>query len=76
MRKKKYELQTDDKLLNAFLAIINMGYPVATFAKLIERDSTTLYKWADGTRQISDEVRGEVKEKIKEMKSQWAAIEI
>ena len=76
MRKKKYELQTDDKLLNAFLAIINMGYPVATFAKLIERDSTTLYKWADGTRQISDEVRGEVEEKIKEMKSQWAAIEI
>ena len=53
-----------------------MGYPVATFAKLIGRDSSTLYKWVDGSRQISNEVREQIRDKIIEMKEQWATIEI
>lgn len=76
MKRKMIEGQTSDKLLNAFLELLRMGYPVATFAKLINRDSSTLYKWADGSRQISNEIRAEVEKKIKEMKNWWINLEI
>lgn len=55
----------------ALLKLINSGYPTATFAKRIGRDASTLYKWLDGSRQISQEVEEEVREELKHMKEMW-----
>ena len=60
----------------AFQKIIDAGFAVATFAKSINRDASTLYKWVNGTRNISKEVEEEVIEKIKEMKKIFQEINI
>ena len=60
--------------LIAFKELVDMGFAVATFAKKIGRDASTLYKWVDGSRQISKEVESEVANKIKEMKERFNQI--
>lgn len=56
-----------DECLKAF----DTGTAVATFAKRIGRDSSTLYKWLDGTREISPAVKEEVREELKKIQAVW-----
>ena len=53
---------------------LQLGIPTATFAKMIGRDPSTLYKWLDGTRTLSKEVEDEVRNKLIEIKEQWIHI--
>ena len=54
------------------LKALSTGLAVATFAKRIGRDSSTLYKWLDGTREISDQVKEDVRQGLKEIQTVWA----
>ena len=60
----------------AFQKILDAGFATATFAKSINRDASTLYKWVKGTRELSSEVENEVANKIKEMKKIFDEIDI
>jgi len=55
------------------LKVFETGTAVATFAKRIGRDSSTLYKWLDGTREISPVVKEEVREELKKIQAVWVA---
>lgn len=55
------------------LKVFETGIAVATFAKRIGRDSSTLYKWLNGTREISPVVKEEVREELKKMQAVWIA---
>ena len=55
------------------LKVFNTGIAVATFAKRIGRDSSTLYKWLDGTREISPVVKEEVRKELKKIQAVWIA---
>lgn len=55
------------------LKVFETGIAVATFAKRIGRDSSTLYKWLDGTREISPVVKEEVREELKKIQAIWIA---
>lgn len=63
-------------LREAFNMAVATGIPAARIAKHIGRDSATLYKWADGTRNISKEIEEEVRNELKYIKEQWSKIEI
>lgn len=53
------------------LKVFETGTAVATFAKRIGRDSSTLYKWLDGTREISPAIKAEVREELKKIQAVW-----
>ena len=56
------------------LKAIALGIPKAAFAKMIGRDSSTIYKWLDGTRKLSPIVEQEVAAKLLDLKEQWQHI--
>lgn len=58
------------------LKAVATGLPKATLAKRIQRDSSTLYKWLDGTRSLSKEVEEEVRMELKKIKKQWEEINV
>lgn len=53
------------------IKVFNTGIAVATFAKRIGRDSSTLYKWLDGSRKISPEVEDEIRQELKQIQKIW-----
>lgn len=58
-------------LREEFLKAIDTGMSIAAFAKRIGRDPATLYKWADGTRNLSKKVEEEVYCELVRMKEKW-----
>lgn len=52
--------------------VFNTGMAVATFAKKMGRDTSTLYKWLHNEREISDTIKDEVRIKMKEIQQVWA----
>lgn len=58
-------------LREEFLKAIDTGMSIATFAKRIGRDPATLYKWANGTRNLSKKVEEEVYYELVRMKEKW-----
>ena len=57
-------------------AAVDAGMPVAFLAKRIGRDSSTLYKWLNSTRDPSEQVQQEVREELLRLKEEWNKIEI
>lgn len=63
-------------LRDEFLKAINTGISIATFAKRIGRDPATLYKWANGTRNLSTKVQKEVYDELLNLKNIWNNIDL
>ena len=51
--------------------LFSNGLTVACLAKKMGRDSSTLYKWLNGTRELSPTVEQEAREQLKEIQKIW-----
>lgn len=56
--------------------VFTTGLTVAMFAKNMRRDPSTIYKWLDGTREISSKVENDIIEEIKRIKNIMDEIDI
>lgn len=63
-------------LRDEFLKAIDTGISIATFAKRIGRDPATLYKWVNGTRNLSTKVQKEVYNELLNLKNIWNNIDL
>lgn len=63
-------------MLEVIQKVHELGYPIATIAKKINRDPSTLNKWIKGTRNVSEDVEEAVREEIHRLKEEWLNIDV
>lgn len=63
-------------ILEAIQKVHELGYPIATIAKQINRDPSTLNKWIKGTRNVSEDIEEAVRNEIRRLKEEWLNIDI
>ena len=60
----------------AFQKAKEAGLLPGTLARRIGRCPETLYKWADGTRNLSVQVQEEVLDELRRIKAMWEEIDL
>lgn len=58
------------------LKAVESGYPIATIAKKIGRDPSTIHKWLKKGNKISTKIESEVLVELKKLKEVWDNVNV